>query len=261
MKRDESMSDTFNLNLCLSCMKELGEGTICPHCGTNQNEIENPEATLRPASLLYGRYLVGKVIEQEYDNVNYIGYDLMNQKTVVIQEKTNSDTFEKEYCFMPCGEEAEKVPEKEPSQPIIEKINGNKKIKIKYVLLAVIAALIVVIVSLWGQISHLQEETLNLRDMVFDLKAEKADLEEQNESLQAQVVASEEEARSLAEEMGALNEEVEFVDKYVVFVEDDDTNLYHKFHCSKFLGNSFWVYNINLAQSKDLQPCSLCYGE
>ena len=50
-----------------------------------------------------------------------------------------------------------------------------------------------------------------------------------------------------------------FVNNYVVFIENDGTNLYHKFACSKFKGSSFWVYNINQAQQKGYSECSQCH--
>ena len=44
-----------------------------------------------------------------------------------------------------------------------------------------------------------------------------------------------------------------FIDDYVVFIEDDGTNLYHKFSCYKFRGDSFWVYNTENAVQR-LRP-------
>jgi len=52
---------------------------------------------------------------------------------------------------------------------------------------------------------------------------------------------------------------VDFVDDYVVFIEDDGTNLYHKYECYKFKGNSFWVYNTEMAIANGYNKCTLCH--
>lgn len=51
----------------------------------------------------------------------------------------------------------------------------------------------------------------------------------------------------------------DFVDEYVVFVEDDGTNFYHKFDCYRFVGNYFWVYNIDAVIGGDFSPCPYCH--
>ena len=80
------MSDTFKLNLCLSCMEEMGEENVCPHCGTNQNQMESFPFAIRPASILQGRYLIGKALGQGGFGITYVGYDLVLQSKVAIKE-------------------------------------------------------------------------------------------------------------------------------------------------------------------------------
>ncbi len=62
----------------------------------------------------------------------------------------------------------------------------------------------------------------------------------------------------LKEKLRANSEKIEFVDDFCAFVEDDGSNLYHKFECSRFKGESFWVYNINAAKQNGCRPCPLC---
>ena len=50
-----------------------------------------------------------------------------------------------------------------------------------------------------------------------------------------------------------------FVDKYVVFIENDGSELYHKFDCYKFDGESFWVHTINNAERLGYSPCPSCH--
>ena len=53
-------------------------------------------------------------------------------------------------------------------------------------------------------------------------------------------------------------EEIAFYDEYVVFVEDNNTNLYHKYNCSRFGDEVFWAYNIDAAIDKGYDPCPIC---
>lgn len=50
-----------------------------------------------------------------------------------------------------------------------------------------------------------------------------------------------------------------FIDDYVVFIENDGTNQYHKFDCSLFKRESFWVLNIESAKNGGYDECSLCH--
>ena len=43
-----------------------------------------------------------------------------------------------------------------------------------------------------------------------------------------------------------------------VFIEDDGTNLYHKYDCYKFLGNNCWAHNTEYAKYLGYKPCPLC---
>ena len=58
--------------------------------------------------------------------------------------------------------------------------------------------------------------------------------------------------------IGDNAEKIAFIDDYVVVVEDDGTNLYHKYGCPKFLGKSFWAFNTEAAESEGYKPCSFC---
>jgi hypothetical protein len=53
-------------------------------------------------------------------------------------------------------------------------------------------------------------------------------------------------------------QKLEFFDEYVVFVEDDGTNLYHKYECDKFKGDYFWAYNTDQAIDIGYVPCPRC---
>ena len=52
--------------------------------------------------------------------------------------------------------------------------------------------------------------------------------------------------------------QIAFFDEFVVFVEDDGTNLYHKYGCYKFKGDSFWAFNVEAAEDQEYEPCPYC---
>ena len=75
----------MHINLCFGCMEETAS-MPCPHCGyLHQNSAEQMFA-LQPGTILYGRYLVGRVLGQGGFGITYIGYDLPLARKVAIKE-------------------------------------------------------------------------------------------------------------------------------------------------------------------------------
>ena len=72
--------------LCLSCMKDMGEATVCPHCGFNKTAYASPMHHLKPGSLLNGKYIVGKAIGEGGFGITYVGYDLNLEIKLAIKE-------------------------------------------------------------------------------------------------------------------------------------------------------------------------------
>lgn len=73
-------------NYCMGCMKEMPAGvTICPHCSHNELSPQN-QPFLRKGSIIYERYLVGKVESFASDSTTYIGLDLETEQTVSVIE-------------------------------------------------------------------------------------------------------------------------------------------------------------------------------
>lgn len=54
------------------------------------------------------------------------------------------------------------------------------------------------------------------------------------------------------------HDKVDFIDAGVVFIDNDNSGLYHKYECSKFVGENYWVYNLEYAQYLGYKPCSRC---
>lgn len=77
---------------CLGCMEQYSdEFQICPHCGyvvgTNAEEAVHME----PGTLLYDRYIVGKVLGYGGFGVTYIGWDGKLEQKVAIKEYLPSE--------------------------------------------------------------------------------------------------------------------------------------------------------------------------
>ena len=75
------------LNYCFNCMKPLETGaTVCPHCGYDNSVKRNEDNTLPEGTILYGKYLVGKVLGKGGFGVSYLGIDLSLDVSVAIKE-------------------------------------------------------------------------------------------------------------------------------------------------------------------------------
>lgn len=72
-------------NLCMSCMKEIGNEKQCPYCGFHVDSQQNSDY-LPLRTVLGNRYLVGKLLEFNGDGATYMGLDLSTRETVNIRE-------------------------------------------------------------------------------------------------------------------------------------------------------------------------------
>ena len=121
-----------------------------------------------------------------------------------------------------------------------------------WIIIGVLIVAIVTIVVLCVDRHQITANKDKWKKEVFELREENSDLRRDVRELQK-------EARELEEEIYDYKFVVSFVDKYAAFVEDDNTNLYHKIDCSLFKGKSFWIYNISAAEKKGYTPCALCH--
>lgn len=72
-------------NLCMGCMKEIGNVQQCPFCGFHNNTAA-PAPYLPLRTVIGGRYTVGKVISASGDGVTYIAWDNESRETVTVRE-------------------------------------------------------------------------------------------------------------------------------------------------------------------------------
>lgn len=72
-------------NLCMSCMREIGDAKQCPYCGYHANSAQiAPYLPVR--TLVANRYLIGKLLDYNGEGATYIGWDLSAKKAVNIRE-------------------------------------------------------------------------------------------------------------------------------------------------------------------------------
>lgn len=76
---------------CFGCMEEYDSGTVCPHCGYQQDEKVKEAYYLEPGTILHAQYLMGKVLGYGGFGVTYIGYDLSLNRKVAVKEYMPSD--------------------------------------------------------------------------------------------------------------------------------------------------------------------------
>ncbi len=72
-------------NLCMSCMKEIGNEKQCPYCGFHVDS-QQPADYLPVRTVIGNRYLVGKLLEFNGDGATYMGFDLTTREAINIRE-------------------------------------------------------------------------------------------------------------------------------------------------------------------------------
>ncbi len=133
-----------------------------------------------------------------------------------------------------------------------------------------------------AEISDLKKELSdsqgNQTQSEYDLTkalADMARIEEENEQLLLLEEELEENIKSLTEELEESKKtlidlktstkeyktKADFMDKYVVFVENDNSRVYHTYDCEEFSRSNFWAYSRKLAENNGFGPCEVCGGK
>ncbi len=73
-------------NVCISCMKDRGEQSVCPFCGFAENGLPASSLYLAPRSILNRQYLVGKILGHGGFGVTYLALDINLNTRVAIKE-------------------------------------------------------------------------------------------------------------------------------------------------------------------------------
>lgn len=101
-------------NLCMSCMKEIGNEKQCPYCGFHVDS-QQPADYLPVRTVIGNRYLVGKLLEFNGDGATYMGFDLTTREAVNIRE------------YFPIG-----VAKRDPKTLIVAPAEGKEKLFSEY---------------------------------------------------------------------------------------------------------------------------------
>jgi len=76
----------MDMERCINCMESIEEGTrICPHCRYDQKTEQSPFC-MKPDTILWGRYLVGRLLGQGGFGMTYVGFDLKLESRVAVKE-------------------------------------------------------------------------------------------------------------------------------------------------------------------------------
>ncbi|MBR6556898.1 MAG: hypothetical protein IKT60_05640, partial [Clostridia bacterium] len=97
------------------------------------------------------------------------------------------------------------------------------------------------------------------------LSQENRNLTESAETLQKTKTILESKVSDLEKENAQYNDywvetfdKMNLFDSWIVFIENDGTKLYHKYECSKFVGEDCWAHNVEYAEYIGYRPCSRC---
>lgn len=76
----------MEVSLCMGCMREHKGGGPCPHCGFDASTYTPAAHQLPPGTILYGKYLLGKVLGEGSFGITYLGWDLNLELKVAVKE-------------------------------------------------------------------------------------------------------------------------------------------------------------------------------
>lgn len=113
--------------------------------------------------------------------------------------------------------------------------------------------------ELSDEVSDVKKDNKSQKSTISRLNDEVAGLEDSNSSLQSENDRLEDKVDSLEAQARTDKEMIDFVNEHVVFIEDDGTELYHKYDCIRFKGESFWAYNTVAAENRGYTPCYYCH--
>ena len=65
-------------------------------------------------------------------------------------------------------------------------------------------------------------------------------------------------SNSISDLKEANNDKIFLMNEWIVFIENDGTDLYHRYECDRFVGNDCWAHNVEYAEYIGKSPCPLC---
>ncbi len=120
----------------------------------------------------------------------------------------------------------------------------------KFSITATVLSLVIITVSTLCVLQYSKTQKLQ-KDIEY--------LELQNSNKQTTINRLNDEIDDLERDVTNYIDLANFVDECVVFIEDDGTNLYHKYECSRFKGEGFWAFNVETAKVRGYKECPQCH--
>jgi beta-lactam-binding protein with PASTA domain len=80
------------MTICMGCIEKYPDGLdVCPHCGYAKGTPPKEACHLQPETIIYGKYIVGRVLGHGGFGVTYLGYDAQLDRKVAIKEYLPGD--------------------------------------------------------------------------------------------------------------------------------------------------------------------------
>lgn len=80
------MGNNMTFQRCIYCFAPKTEQGSCPHCGYDNGLCDLPGWWLSPGTVLKGRYVTGRNLNNTDTEITYLSWDLQLEKTVEIVE-------------------------------------------------------------------------------------------------------------------------------------------------------------------------------
>ena len=169
------------------------------------------------------------------------GYNIYGSDIVLVNDEDEVNTV------------SENMSESIAPVVIEEKNCSNGRIKTVFLVLLVILLGVTI-----GATFYYRFKADDAYSSIAELEATNKTLSQEISVLESDVTGLKKDITSLKNELEICYREINFIDEFVVFVEDDGTNWYHKYQCSRFRADSFWAYNIDAALAEGYKPCPYC---
>ena len=109
-----------------------------------------------------------------------------------------------------------------------------------------------------SSVSQSQYDITSQQQEMELLTAERDELKNAVTNLEGEISQLNTQISQLQASNATYSAKASFMDSYVVFVNNDGSNLYHKYDCSEFTRQNFWAYSRKLAESNGYDPCPKC---
>ena len=76
----------MEINVCYGCMQKKEQPGPCPHCGFDESCYVPESYHLPPGTVLYGKYLIGRVLGEGGFGITYVGRDLNLDLKIAVKE-------------------------------------------------------------------------------------------------------------------------------------------------------------------------------